>query len=300
MYSLKLSGDSYFDASPLLYLIIIILANSMTSTVLITGASQGIGKATALLFAQQGYQVVLAARQADRLKSLANEMEQAGFSALAVPTDVKDPDQVNTLIQTALDQYGAIDVLINNAGIYISGPVDQFTLEDWHQAIDTNLWGYIHTIHTLLPHFLERKRGTIVNVDSIGGKVAIPYLIPYSTSKFAVTGLTQSLQSELAPKGIQVCGIYPNLIKSDFMERAIFRGYGNEDTRDRRDQVAQLLKAPFIEKPEDVARAIWDAVKHQRSEVIVGSANLSTTANAAAPGLMQRLMRTVFKHKDSQ
>lgn len=272
----------------------------MASTVLITGASQGIGKATALLFAQHGYQVVLAARQVDRLKSLADEMQRAGFSVLAVPTDVKRFDQVDALIKTALEHYGAIDVLVNNAGIYISGPVDQFTLEDWHQVIDTNLWGYIHTIHALLPHFLERRSGTIVNVDSIGGKVVTPYLIPYCTSKFAVTGLTQSLQSELSPKGIQVCGIYPNIIKTDFMERAIFRGYGTEDTRDRREQVAQLLKTPFIEKPEDVATAIWQAVKHQRSEIVVGSANLSVVANTVSPGLVQRLLRTVFKHKDPQ
>ena len=272
----------------------------MTSTVLITGASQGIGKATALLFAQQGYQVVLAARQVDRLKLLADEMERAGFSALAVPTDVKDPDQVDNLVKTAIKKYSAIDILINNAGIYISGPVEQFTLEDWHQAIDTNLWGYIHTIHALLPHFLERRSGTIVNIDSVGGKVVIPYLVPYCTSKFAIAGLTQSLQSELAPKGIQVCGIYPNLIKTDFMERAIFRGYGTEDTCDRREQVAQLLQASLIEKSEDVAKAIWHAVEHKKSEVIVGSANLSVAANTVSPGLMQRLLRSVFKHKSPQ
>ncbi len=263
----------------------------MASTVLITGASQGIGKATALLFARKGYDLVLAARQADRLAAVAQEVETLGRSALAVPTDVRDPLQVNTLAQKALEHYGSIDVLVNNAGIYISGPVEQFSLSDWHQAVDTNFWGYVHTIQALLPHFLERGTGTIVNLSSIGGKVPTPYLTPYCASKFAVTGLTESMHSELKPKGIHVCGIYPNLIKSSLMERAIFQGKDDQDAQARRDQLNKVLSVPVVEKPEDVAQAIWDAVKHQKSEVMVGSANISQTAYRLFPGLMQWVFR---------
>jgi short-subunit dehydrogenase len=273
------------------------LTQSMAPTVLITGASQGIGKATALLFARKGYDLVLAARQADRLTAVGQEVQALGRAALTVPTDVTDAGQVNALVNKALEQYSAIDVLINNAGIYISGPAEQFSLEDWHKAIDLNLWGYIHTIHALLPHFLERGSGTIVNLSSIGGKVPAPYLVPYSTSKFAVTGLTESLYSELKPKGIHVCGIYPNLIKSSFMERAIFRGKDEEDEQARRDQLNQVVSTPVVEKPEDVAKAIWDAVEHQRSEVLVGSANVSNGAYRLFPGLMQLLFRQVLKQK---
>jgi short-subunit dehydrogenase len=264
---------------------------------LITGASQGIGKATALLFARKGYDLVLAARQADRLTAVGQEVQSLGRAALTVPTDVRDADQVNALVNKALDQYSAIDVLINNAGIYISGPAEQFSLEDWHNTIDLNLWGYIHTIHALLPHFLERGSGTIVNLSSIGGKVPAPYLVPYCTSKFAVTGLTESLHSELKPKGIHVCGIYPNVIKSSLMERAIFRGKDEEDEQARRDQLNQVVSTPVVEKPEDVAQAIWDAVEHQRSEVLVGSANVSNGAYRLFPGLMQLLFRQVLKQK---
>jgi short-subunit dehydrogenase len=270
----------------------------MASTVLITGASQGIGKSTALLFAQQGYNVVLAARNADHLNQVCQEITDSGRSALAIPTDVRQFDQVNNLVESALDQYGSIDVLINNAGIYISGPVAQFSLEDWHQAIDTNLWGYIHTIHALIPHWVTRGSGTIVNVGSIGGKVAIPYLTPYTTSKFAVTGLTEALRTELAPKGIHVCGIYPNLIKSSFLERAIFRGVNEQDVHDRRQQVKRTLAVPTIEEPDDVAQAIWKAVKNQEDEVLVGSAKLSATTNAFFPGLMQWALKHIFKNKD--
>jgi NAD(P)-dependent dehydrogenase (short-subunit alcohol dehydrogenase family) len=279
----------------------------MADTVLITGASQGIGKATTLLFAHKGYNVVLAARQADRLEAVASEVREAqlsrreslGCDALAVPTDVKDPEQVKTLVQKALDHYGSIDVLINNAGLYLLGPVEEFSLSDWHEAIDTNLWGYIHTIHALLPHFLERGSGTIVNVSSIGGKVPIPYQVPYTASKYAVTGLTESLHAELSPKGIHVCGVHPNFIKTNLMERAIFRGKDEQDTQERHDLVEKALNTPVLEKPEKVAQAIWNAVKHQRSDVMVGSANMSNAAYKLFPGAMQSVFRKSFATKES-
>lgn len=270
----------------------------MEPTVLITGASQGIGKATALLFAQKGYRVVLAARHADRLQAVAQELREAHHTAIAIPTDVREAQQVNTLVEKAIDAFGAIDVLVNNAGIYISGPVETFSLEDWHQAIDTNLWGYIHTIHAVLPHLLGRNRGTIVNVSSIGGKVPVPYLAPYTTSKFAVTGFTEALQTELAPKGIHVCGIYPNLIQSDFMERAIFRGRNAADQQARRQQVEAILQVPLVEKPQDVANAIWDAVEHQQTSVVVGSANVSVASHKLFPSLMQWIFQKTFQNKD--
>lgn len=270
----------------------------MAPTALITGASQGIGKATALLFANKGYDLVLAARQPDRLAAVGQEVQNLGRQALTVSTDVRDPQQVKTLANKALAQYGAIDVLINNAGIYASGSVENFSLDDWHQIIDTNLWGYIHTINALLPHMLERGTGTIVNLSSIGGKVPVPYLVPYNTAKFAVTGMTEAMHSELKPKGIHVCGIYPNVIKSSLMERAMFRGKDAEDAQARRQQLDMVVSTPVVEKPEDVAKAIWEGVKHQRAEVMVGSANFSKAAYNLIPGPMQWLFRQGLKQKN--
>lgn len=267
------------------------------AAILVTGASQGIGRATAHLFARKGYDLVLAARQPERLQAVAQEIQSLGQNAIAVPTDVRDPAQVQALVDQALANYGAIDVLVNNAGIYISGPVEAFSLEDWHQAIDTNLWGYIHTIHALVPHFIARGSGTIINVSSIGGKVPLPYLVPYTTTKFAVSGLTEALHSELKPKGIHVGGIYPSIIKSDFLERAILRGNDQQDAQGRLDQLKQVLSAPVVEKPEDVANAIWEAVRQQKEEVLVGSANLSKTAYGVFPGLMQWVFRKGLKQQ---
>lgn len=272
----------------------------MASTVLITGASQGIGKATALLFAHKGYDLVLAARQVDRLEAVASVIHSLGRSALAVPTDVRDPDQVNTLIDKALDYYGAIDVLINNAGIFLLGTVEECSLNDWHQIIDTNLWGYIHTINALLPHFLEQGTGTIVNVGSIGGKIPIPYQIPYTASKYAVTGLTEALHAELAPKGIHVCGVHPNFIKTSILERTIFRGKDEQDAQARHDLVEKAVNSPVLENPEKVAKAIWDAVNYQKSDVLVGSAKVSNAAYQWFPGLMQWIFRKTFGMKDNK
>jgi short-subunit dehydrogenase len=142
----------------------------------------------------------------------------------------------------------------------------------------------------LLPKFLP-SRGTT-------GKVPLPYLTPYTTSKFAVTGLTQALQSELEPKGIRVCGIYPNLIRTNFLERAIFQGQDPADAAARRKQVEQVIQLPGIEQPEDVAKAIWNAVSAQRQETIVGSAHLAALANSLMPGLTQWILRKTFQNQD--
>lgn len=174
------------------------------------------------------------------------------------------------------------------------GPVEESSLSDWHQVIDTNLMGYIYTIQALLPYFLERRKGTIVNVSSIGGLDPIPFQIPYTTSKYAVTGLTKALQAELSSKGIHVCGIYPSFIRTRLMERALFRGKDEETARKRYQLVDKAFQSPLLEKPEDVAKAIWRAVKYQQSDVVVGTAKLWTTAFQVFPGLMKSVVRRVF------
>jgi NADP-dependent 3-hydroxy acid dehydrogenase YdfG len=264
----------------------------MTSTVLITGASEGIGKETALLFAEKGYDVVLAARHGETLNAVAQEVRNRGREALAIPTDVTNSGQVKALVESAIATYGHIDVLVNNAGIYLNAPVETLSLEDWHQTIDTNLWGYIYLIYFLLPHFLTRKQGTIVNIGSIGGKIPAPNMVPYCASKYAVTGLTETLRLELEPKGIRVCGIYPNLTDSDFLKRAIFKGNSEAQEEKQRQQIETILKTPLVSKPEEVAREIWSCVRDGKSEAIVGSpALVAATLHRFFPGLTDWLLQ---------
>jgi NADP-dependent 3-hydroxy acid dehydrogenase YdfG len=267
----------------------------MTKTALITGASQGIGKATALELARHGYDLVLAAREPDRLHATAAEVQNLGQQALAIPTDVRDPQQVADLVQQAIAHFGQIDVLINDASVYYMGPVEAASLEDWHQVIQTNLWGYIHTIHALLPHFLERKSGMIVNLSSIGGIDPVPYQVPYTTSKYAVTGLTKSLRSELAPKGIHVCGIYPSFIRTQLYERALFRG---QDADKRYELVYKAFHSPVLETPEDVAKVVRKAIQYRKKDVLVGTANFWTAAFHVVPGVMKPIVRRVFGMSD--
>lgn len=259
---------------------------------IITGGSQGIGKATAFLFARKGYDLVLTARSAEVLEATATEVGKIGTKVLAVPCDVSREEEVNSLISKALECLGSIDVLINNAGICMTGPIENTSLSDWHRVMDVNVWGYIHTIHALLPHFLERGKGTIVNVGSIGGKFPLPEMTVYCASKYAVTGLTETLRLELKPKGIHVCAVHPSATNSDFMERAQFRGSSEQEAEKRRNSMSSFLESSLASKPQDVADAIWDAVKYQKDEIVVGSGAIMSAAYKFFPGLIQLAMQT--------
>ncbi len=262
----------------------------MSPTVIITGASQGAGKATALHFAQRGYDVALAARQLDRLEAVAQEIRDLGQQAIAVPTDIGDAQQVQTLIDKAISALGPIDVLINNAGICLTGPVEHTSIQDWQNIINTNLWGCVNTIQALLPHLLERGQGTIVNLGSFGGKMPLPEMTAYCTSKYAVTGLSDTLRMELAPKGIHVAAVHPGVINSNFMERAQFRGGTAAEAGDRQRQLSQTLKMGWVSQPEDIAKAVWKAVEKRQADVVVGPTALATTAHRFFPQLTQWLV----------
>ncbi|MEM6403192.1 MAG: SDR family oxidoreductase [Cyanobacteria bacterium P01_D01_bin.116] len=259
---------------------------------IITGGSQGIGKATALLFARKGYDLLLTARNAETLEATAAEIRAIGTKVLAIPCDVSQEAEVNNLVSKALEYFGSIDVLINNAGVCMTGPIENTSLSDWHRVIDVNLWGYIHTIHALLPHFLVRSAGIIVNVGSIGGKLPLPEMTVYCTSKYAITGLTETLRLELKPKGIHVGAVHPSATNSNFMERAQFRGSSEQEAEKRRNSMASFLESPAASKPEDVANAVWDVVKHQKDEIVVGSGSIMSVAYKFFPGLMQFAMQT--------
>lgn len=267
---------------------------------LVTGGSEGIGLAIATRFAKEGYRVGIAARTPEKLVEAANQIKtQATTPVLTVPTDVRDPVQVRQLVDKVIAEFGQLDVLVNNAGLYSSGPTETFSLEDWHTVLDTNLWGYIHTIHATLPHFVGRGTGTIINICSIAGKVPMPYQTIYTTSKHAIAGLSQSLSAELAPKGVQVSAIYPNIIQTDFPEKAVIKGANLEDKQARYQQLEKTLAMPFIETPEDVANAVWQCLQSERSEQVPGTAKLLNGMNSVFPSLTQWGMRTIFKNKDS-
>ncbi len=259
----------------------------MTQHVLITGASQGTGKATALKFAAQGWDVTLAARREDRLQAVAEQIEKMGRKAIALPTDVSNPEQVSALVEQSLSTFGEINALINNAGICLTGPMVNTSLEDWHRIFDTNLWGYVHTIQAVLPTMLAAGKGSIVNVGSIGGKMPMPNMTAYCASKYALTGMSETLRLELVSKGIHVGIVHPGVIASDFLERAMFRGDSDQEVEGRQKQMNQALQSGIASQPEEIAEAIWKMVQKQQNEVVVGVSAIATGLNRFFPSFTQ-------------
>ena len=194
----------------------------MTKTVLITGASSGIGRATALYFQKQGWNVVATMRSPDQ--EIAGENSLAKLDRITcLKLDVTDRPTIIDAVAETIDRFGAIDVLVNNAGYGMLGAFETSTPEQIQRQFDTNVFGLIETTRAVLPHFRDRKRGVIVNVASIGGRVAFPLYSLYHATKWAVEGFSESLQHELLAFNIRVKIVEPGPIKTDFYARSADR-----------------------------------------------------------------------------
>jgi len=193
-------------------------------TVIITGGSRGLGLALARTFADAGASLVLGARDPDELERAREELAQRGVPVLAVQCDVTDRGQVQALVTAARQRFGQVDVLVNNAGLIQVGPLEDQTLEDFEAAMNTHFWGPLFTILEVLPEMQARREGRIVNISSIGGKISVPHMLPYSASKFALVGLSEGLHAELAKDGIVVTTVTPGLMRTGSPLQATFKG----------------------------------------------------------------------------
>ena len=190
----------------------------MSLVVAITGASAGIGKATALRLARDGASVAICARRLDRLEVVADEIRRAGGAALAVAADVTKPGDMQAFVDATVKAFGRLDVVICNAGFGIYGEIDRVTPEQMQSIMDVNYFGTFHTVRAALPLFRAQGHGHTIIVSSVAGKRGIPFMGPYCATKFAQIGMAESLRAELKGTGLHVSLVYPISTNTEFFE----------------------------------------------------------------------------------
>lgn len=226
-------------------------------TVLITGASSGIGKQTAFEFAKLGANIILVARRKEKLDELANELEKFNVITFVCKCDVSDKEQVKEMSKTVLEKFDSIDVLVNNAGFAIYGSVKDLSIDEIESQMETNYFGMMYCIKNFLPSMLDKKSGHIVNVASVAASFGLPGIASYCASKFAMLGFSEGLKHELHGTGVGVTVVSPIMVRTDFFDHPSFE---------------KMPKySPTSLSSKTVAKAILKAANSPRLEIIVPS-----------------------------
>ncbi|MFN8577632.1 MAG: SDR family oxidoreductase [Candidatus Sericytochromatia bacterium] len=254
--------------------------------VVITGASSGIGKAYAIDFAKYGSKIVLAARRTEKLEELANELkEKYNTETLVVTTDVSKKEDSNNLIEKALEKFGAIDILINNAGISTFSFFHNDDTENLRKVMDVNYWGMIYCTHAVLPSMIKNKSGKIINISSTSSRIAIPGMANYSATKHAMNGFSDALRLEVAKYGIKVITICPTVTKTDIVSTSI----NSSSVKFNPDNY-------FGMTVERVSKETINAILDNKSELIIGlGEKLSVAVNKNLPSLVGLVLKNTSK-----
>ena len=250
--------------------------------VLIAGGSRGLGLVMARQMLQQGAHVAIAARDGPELTRAHNHLRPDDERVLPVECDITDRGQVEAMVHTVQQSFGRINILINNAGTIQVGPAELMTLKDYEEAMNVHFWGSLYSILAVLPAMRQRREGRIVNIASIGGKVSVPHLLPYSASKFALVGLSEGLRAELAKDGIVVTTVCPGLMRTGSPRHAFFKGQHRAEYAWF--SISDAL--PLIsQSAERAAKRIIAACKRGDAEVVLSlPAKLAVLVHGILPG----------------
>jgi len=259
--------------------------------VVITGGSRGLGLVMAREYAARGCRLVICARDEAELERAREDLLRRGAEVLAIPCDVGDRDDVLRLIAAAIEGYGRVDILVNNAGIIQIAPLDNLDLDDFEHAMSTMYWGVVYPTLAVLPSMRARGDGRIVNVTSIGGKVSVPHLLPYSSAKFAAVGFSEGLRAELAGTGISVTTVVPGLMRTGSHLNALVGGRAPQEAS----WFSLGASLPGITiSAEHAARAVVDASLRRQPIAVLGlPARGIMWLHGLFPGLTTRLFGLV-------
>lgn len=259
--------------------------------VIITGGSRGLGLAIAMEMARQKAKLVLAARDPRHLDKAKQILTEAGCEVLTVPTDLRNQEDAVKMVKTAHGHFGRIDMLVNNAGVMVVGPENVMGIPDYKDIMDSNLWSALYSIEAAMPYFRQQGAGHIVNICSIGGKIAVPHMTPYSVSKFAMVGMSQGLATELSKSNIKVTTVIPNLMRTGSPRNITVKG--NHEAEYAWFKIADSL--PFLsQSAKHAAAAIVEAVRLGKTEItLTFTAKIVTALHALFPGVFSAALRMV-------
>ena len=260
-------------------------------SVLIFGGSRGLGYVIARQLIDEGARVTLAARDQEELERAKAQLTAGGIAPSIVRCDVRNRADVDAAIERVIAECGVIDVLINDAGIIEVGPFEHMSVADFEDALSTHFWGPLFSILAALPHMRRNGARRIVNISSIGGKIAVPHLLAYSASKFALTGLSEGLRAELAAEGFAVTTVCPGLMRTGSTYNARFKGQHRQEFTWF--HIADSLPVISI-SARRAARQIVDACRHGDPELVITAvARAAVLFNAVSPATTARLMAAV-------
>ena len=260
-------------------------------TVLITGGSRGLGLVMAREFAREGARLVLCARDEEELQQAQSDIKNRGADVMAVPCDITDKQSVDDMVAAVNSRFGGVDVLVNNAGVIQVGPIEVMTIEDFDIAMKAHFWGPLYTTMAVLPSMRQKKSGRIVNISSIGGKVSVPHLVPYSASKFALVGLSKGLRAELMKDGIKVTTVCPGLMRTGSPRNADFKG--QHQLEYAWFSISDALPLLTV-SAENAARQVVQACKRGQSELVISvPAKIAVKFDELFPELSSQMLALV-------